>query len=107
MRLKHTNGPYINCLFFHFNMYFIFQNSPFSLCARALRPHSGIFHCCAFCSTGGSKLATCACLGTMADFNGCGHGHDGHPGRRHWSCCANILENSECSKANAVINCSV
>lgn len=27
--------------------------------------HSGIFHCCTFCSSGGKKEATCACPGTM------------------------------------------
>lgn len=80
------------------------KGSPFTLCARNLRPHSGIYHCCTFCSSGGSKTALCECGGIMAGgYKGCGHGHDGHPGRRHWSCCANILENSECSKANAIV----
>lgn len=80
------------------------KGSQFTLCARNLRPHSGIFHCCTFCSSGGSKTAVCGCGGVMAGgYKGCGHGHSGHPGRRHWSCCANILENSECSKANAII----
>lgn len=31
-------------------------------------------------------------------YNGCGHGHAGHPGRRHWSCCGNVLQNSECNQ---------
>lgn len=29
-------------------------------------------------------------------FKGCGHGHKGHPGRPHWSCCGNTAEKSEC-----------
>lgn len=33
---------------------------------KALRAlHSGIYHCCTFCSSGGKKEATCACSGTM------------------------------------------
>lgn len=80
------------------------MGSPFTLCARNLRPHSGIYHCCTFCSSSGSKSVACGCGGIMSGgYKGCGHGHSGHPGRRHWSCCANILENSECSKANAMI----
>lgn len=27
---------------------------------------------------------------------GCGHGHKGHPGRPHWSCCGKFTEKSEC-----------
>lgn len=27
--------------------------------------HSGVFHCCTFCSSGGKKEASCACGGTM------------------------------------------
>ncbi|XP_055376368.1 tripartite motif-containing protein 45 [Condylostylus longicornis] len=77
------------------------KDSPFTLHARTLRPHSGIFHCCTFCSSKGSKTATCACGGVMnGGYKGCGHGHTGHPGRRHWSCCANTVENSECTTAN-------
>ncbi|MEQ2170744.1 hypothetical protein GOODEAATRI_003494 [Goodea atripinnis] len=29
-------------------------------------------------------------------FKGCGHGHKGHPGKHHWSCCGSTLEKSEC-----------
>ncbi|KAG7266285.1 hypothetical protein CRUP_009340 [Coryphaenoides rupestris] len=29
-------------------------------------------------------------------FQGCGHGHKGHPGQPHWSCCGSTLEQSEC-----------
>lgn len=78
------------------------RDNPFLVTARNLNPHSGIYHCCTFCSTssGGHKSVTCACGGTMEGFSGCGHGHPGHPGRRHWSCCGNILENSECLTAN-------
>ncbi|CAD7080220.1 unnamed protein product [Hermetia illucens] len=80
------------------------KGSPFTLRAKSLRPHTGIFHCCAFCSSKGSKAATCACDGIMQGFKGCGHGHAGHPGRRHWSCCASVLENSECTTANKLLN---
>lgn len=78
------------------------RGSPFAMCARTLRPHSGVFHCCAFCSSRGAKTATCACGSLMpGGYRGCGHGHEGHPGRRHWSCCASDLETSECSATNA------
>lgn len=40
----------------------------------------------------------------MPGFNGCGHGHTGHPGRRHWSCCGNVLENSECNVTNKLLS---
>ena len=30
---------------------------------------------------------------------GCGHGHKGHPGRPHWSCCGKFAEKSECTWA--------
>lgn len=29
-------------------------------------------------------------------FKGCGHGHKGHPGKPHWSCCGSTAEKSEC-----------
>ncbi|XP_055837604.1 tripartite motif-containing protein 45 [Episyrphus balteatus] len=80
------------------------KGSPFTFAARTVRPHTGIFHCCAFCSSKGSKQASCSCDGRMPGYNGCGHGHNGHPGRRHWSCCGNILENSECTAANKLLN---
>jgi tripartite motif-containing protein 45 len=32
--------------------------SPFSVRARNLHPHSGIFHCCSFCSSNGKKVKT-------------------------------------------------
>lgn len=56
------------------------QESPFTARARNLRPHSGIFHCCSFCSSNGKKV--CACGGEMEikGYNGCGHGHVGWPG---------------------------
>lgn len=74
------------------------QGSPFVLnVKRKLRRHSGIFHCCSFCSSGGSKEARCGCTGTMpGGFKGCGHGHKGHPGKPHWSCCGSVMEASEC-----------
>ncbi|XP_012527711.1 uncharacterized protein LOC105831830 [Monomorium pharaonis] len=59
--------------------------------------HSGIYHCCTFCSSGGKKEITCGCRGTMpGGYKGCGHGHIGHPGFNHWSCCGSILRNGRC-----------
>ncbi|XP_063972163.1 E3 ubiquitin-protein ligase TRIM45 isoform X2 [Diachasmimorpha longicaudata] len=59
--------------------------------------HMGIFHCCTFCSSGGRKEATCACQGTMpGGYAGCGHGHHGHPGAAHWSCCGTTTRHSVC-----------
>ncbi|KAF4525657.1 hypothetical protein B566_EDAN001257 [Ephemera danica] len=76
---------------------------------RPLRPHSGIFHCCTFCSSNGNKEISCGCGGKMPElmmavpggYRGCGHGHTGHPGRRHWSCCGSVLESSECGRGTA------
>jgi tripartite motif-containing protein 45 len=58
-----------------------FQNSPFTAKSRNLRPHLGIYHCCAFCSSKGSKHASCACVGTFGDRNYCAHGWAGWPGK--------------------------
>lgn len=42
------------------------QGSPFVLnVKRKLRRHTGTFHCCSFCSSGGDKEARCGCPGTM------------------------------------------
>ncbi|XP_069697561.1 E3 ubiquitin-protein ligase TRIM45 isoform X2 [Periplaneta americana] len=80
------------------------KGSPFHVCVCTMRPHQGTFHCCSFCSSGGSKDATCGCGGKMpGGYRGCGHGHSGHPGRRHWSCCGNILQNSECGRTNSSV----
>ncbi|XP_023720662.1 tripartite motif-containing protein 45 isoform X3 [Cryptotermes secundus] len=77
------------------------KGSPFHVRVRTMRTHHGTFHCCSFCSSGGSKEATCGCGGRMpGGYRGCGHGHVGHPGQRHWSCCGNILRNSECGRSN-------
>lgn len=56
------------------------HDSPFTGRARNLRPHSGIFHCCSFCSSNGKKV--CACGGEMPvdGYVGCGHGHSGWAG---------------------------
>lgn len=56
------------------------EDSPFTVRARNLRPHAGIFHCCSFCSSNGKKV--CACGGEMEvdGYKGCGHGHSGWPG---------------------------
>ncbi|KAH8282465.1 hypothetical protein KR054_007819 [Drosophila jambulina] len=80
------------------------KGSPFTFQARQVRPHAGIYHCCSFCSGRGSRSVKCSCEGRMPGYSGCGHGHAGHPGRRHWSCCGNVLENSECNVANKLLN---
>ncbi|XP_044073237.1 tripartite motif-containing protein 45 isoform X2 [Siniperca chuatsi] len=74
------------------------KGSPFILnVKRKVRRHSGTFHCCSFCSSGGAKEARCGCPGTMpGGFKGCGHSHKGHPGKPHWSCCGSTVEQSEC-----------
>ncbi|NWX22117.1 TRI45 protein, partial [Aegotheles bennettii] len=74
------------------------QGSPFTLTVtNKFREHQGVFHCCTFCSSGGQKAARCACGGTMpGGYQGCGHGHKGHPGCPHWSCCGQVKESSEC-----------
>ncbi|KAK2840171.1 hypothetical protein Q5P01_013911 [Channa striata] len=74
------------------------KGSPFTLnVKRKFRRHAGKFHCCCFCSSGGAKDARCGCPGTMpGGFKGCGHGHKGHPGKPHWSCCGSTVEQSEC-----------
>ncbi|XP_017877516.1 uncharacterized protein LOC108623486 [Ceratina calcarata] len=59
--------------------------------------HTGTYHCCTFCSSGGRQDVTCGCGGTMpGGYNGCGHGHVGHPGVHHWSCCGSILRYGHC-----------
>ncbi|KAH8325533.1 hypothetical protein KR067_001082 [Drosophila pandora] len=80
------------------------RGSPFTFQARQVRPHTGIYHCCSFCSGKGNRTVKCSCEGRMPGYSGCGHGHTGHPGRRHWSCCGNVLENSECNVANKLLN---
>ncbi|KAI1885161.1 hypothetical protein AGOR_G00217340 [Albula goreensis] len=74
------------------------KGSPFVLVVRKkFRRHRGTFHCCSFCSSGGMKEARCGCGGSMpGGYHGCGHGHKGHPGKPHWSCCGSVLEGSEC-----------
>ncbi|NXK80849.1 TRI45 protein, partial [Amazona guildingii] len=75
------------------------QGSPFTVMVKGkFREHQGVFHCCTFCSSGGQKSARCACGGTMpGGYQGCGHGHKGHPGCPHWSCCGQVKKSSECS----------
>ncbi|KAK8391473.1 hypothetical protein O3P69_017212 [Scylla paramamosain] len=34
------------------------------------RQHTGVYHCCAFCSSGGDKTATCACGATIHGYMG-------------------------------------
>ncbi|XP_072500578.1 E3 ubiquitin-protein ligase TRIM45 isoform X1 [Notamacropus eugenii] len=88
-------GPYTVCIYVRGQH---IQGSPYTMTVRRkFRQHLGVFHCCSFCSSGGQKSARCACGGTMAGgYQGCGHGHKGHPGRRHWSCCGGTEEKSEC-----------
>ncbi|XP_064079077.1 uncharacterized protein LOC135196299 [Macrobrachium nipponense] len=63
------------------------------------RQHTGIFHCCTFCSSSGDKTATCACGATMpGGYMGCGHNHAGHPGKKHWSCCAQTSATAPCTR---------
>ncbi|NXJ11803.1 TRI45 protein, partial [Odontophorus gujanensis] len=74
------------------------QGSPFAVTVKSkFRKHQGVFHCCTFCSSGGQKAARCACGGTMpGGYQGCGHGHKGHPGCPHWSCCGQVKMSSDC-----------
>ncbi|XP_066472233.1 E3 ubiquitin-protein ligase TRIM45 [Tiliqua scincoides] len=89
-------GKYVVCIFVRGQH---IQASPFTMTVkRKFRPHQGLFHCCTFCSSGGQKSARCACGGVMpGGYQGCGHGHKGHPGCPHWSCCGSVVEASECS----------
>ncbi|XP_050072359.1 tripartite motif-containing protein 45 [Anopheles maculipalpis] len=75
------------------------EECPVVLRIHKLRPHYGVYHCCSFCSSGGSKGGgTCACGSIMpGGYRGCGHGHEGHPGQRHWSCCGSLQEYSDCT----------
>lgn len=74
------------------------RGSPFVVKVLPRRSkHNGVFHCCTYCSSGGKKHIRCGCGAAMpGGYSGCGHGHTGHPGCRHWSCCGNTLEKSEC-----------
>ncbi|XP_055548370.1 tripartite motif-containing protein 45 [Wyeomyia smithii] len=75
----------------------VIEDCPYVLRIHNLRPHSGVYHCCSFCSSNGSKHSTCACGSIMpGGYRGCGHGHEGHPGQRHWSCCGSLAECSDC-----------
>ncbi|PIK38904.1 putative tripartite motif-containing protein 45 [Apostichopus japonicus] len=80
-------------------------DSPFSLSVRTpWKSHTGMWHCCTFCSSEGNKDVTCACGGTMpGGFRGCGHNHIGHPGSWHWSCCASLDQDSVCSSKEPII----
>lgn len=75
------------------------KGSPFACCARAGAAHWGTYHCCTFCSSGGKKDVTCGCGGQMPHgYKGCGHGHAGWPGTRHWSCCGATRRDAACSR---------
>ncbi|XP_059061838.1 E3 ubiquitin-protein ligase TRIM45 [Achroia grisella] len=76
------------------------RGSPFLCAARVPKPHWGVFHCCAFCSSGGRRDAVCGCGGVMpGGYKGCGHGHAGWPGARHWSCCGRTARAAPCAGA--------
>ncbi|XP_060801366.1 E3 ubiquitin-protein ligase TRIM45 isoform X2 [Amyelois transitella] len=73
------------------------KGSPFACAARAAAAHWGRFHCCALCSSAGR--AGCACGGSVpGGYKGCGHGHAGWPGSRHWSCCGATCRSAPCGK---------
>ena len=74
------------------------RRSPFHVSVSGQSSHhGGVFQCCTFCSTGGKKHIRCGCGSVMpGGYSGCGHGHPGHPGHRHWSCCGNTSETSDC-----------
>ena len=76
------------------------QGSPYLVHVLAKRKrHTGSWHCCTFCSTGGRKDVKCGCRAVMpGGYSGCGHGHPHHPGRKHWSCCGSVIYKSECSR---------
>lgn len=86
------------------NMYIIMNNSlqdsPHLFTVHPFSQHNGIYHCCSFCSSGGSKQASpCGCGCQMpGGYRGCGHGHTGHPGQCHWSCCGSVGEYSDCTR---------
>ncbi|XP_068621523.1 E3 ubiquitin-protein ligase TRIM45 [Battus philenor] len=73
------------------------KGSPFVCGARVLKSHPGQFHCCTFCSSGGRRDVACGCGATMpGGYKGCGHGHAGWPGGRHWSCCGSTRPHGHC-----------
>nr|XP_012548334.1 tripartite motif-containing protein 45 isoform X1 [Bombyx mori] len=75
------------------------KGSPFPCAARVGKTHNGQYHCCSFCSSGGKRDASCACGATMpGGYKGCGHGHTGWPGTRHWSCCGATQRHSVCTR---------
>lgn len=52
--------------FSYFELKIIFiENFNESTAASIMKPHTGIYHCCTFCSSGGKKEAICGCGGTM------------------------------------------
>ncbi|XP_049871028.1 tripartite motif-containing protein 45 [Pectinophora gossypiella] len=76
------------------------KGSPFPCAARVSKAHTGQFHCCAFCSSGGRRDATCGCGASMGGgYKGCGHGRAGWPGARHWSCCGATQRAAACTRA--------
>ncbi|RVE50331.1 hypothetical protein evm_004997 [Chilo suppressalis] len=74
------------------------KGSPFPMSVRVGAAHTGQFHCCAFCSSGGRRDARCGCGALMpGGYSGCGHGHAGWPGARHWSCCGSTRRAGACT----------
>lgn len=47
-------------------MCFSVQGSPFTVNVQTVKPHTGVFHCCSFCSSHGSKQVSCGCGGRMS-----------------------------------------
>lgn len=72
-RVRGQHGPVFvfNYSYSHFCHSFLFTSflshvSHFVLnVKRKVQRHCGTFHCCSFCSSGGSKEARCGCTGTM------------------------------------------
>lgn len=92
----HAPGAYLLAVTLNNNP---IKGSPFLCAARVGKSHSGQFHCCSFCSSGGKRDASCGCGATMpGGYKGCGHGHAGWPGARHWSCCGDTRKNSRCTR---------
>ncbi|XP_030853452.1 tripartite motif-containing protein 45-like [Strongylocentrotus purpuratus] len=82
------------------------RGSPYSVSVKVgWQEHTGIWHCCTFCSSEGNKQATCACGAIMpGGFKGCGHSHQGHPGKWHWSCCAVNARDAECTARRTALS---
>ncbi|XP_013174635.1 PREDICTED: uncharacterized protein LOC106123044, partial [Papilio xuthus] len=99
-RTKATSGHYLEPLAPQPTYCARHTNSELTIyCATCQQSHAGQFHCCTFCSSGGRRDVRCGCGATMpGGYKGCGHGHAGWPGARHWSCCGSTLAHGPCAK---------